>query len=45
MITVHNKFLVGTLGNFINRNFSFINKKIEGIITERKVDFKIKKQL
>lgn len=42
MITVHNKFLVGTLGNFINRNFSFINKKFEGIITEGKVDSKIK---
>ena len=42
MITVHNKFLVGTLGNFINRNFSFINKKFEGIIIEGTVDSKIK---
>lgn len=42
MITVYNKFLVGTLGNFINRNLSFINKKFEGIITEGKVDSKIK---
>lgn len=42
MITVHNKYLVGTLGNFINRNLSFINKKFEGIITEGEIDSNIK---
>ena len=31
-ITTHNKFLVGILGNFINRNLSYINKKFEGKI-------------
>lgn len=34
----HNKFLVGMLGNFVNRNLSFINKKFDGIIKEAKVD-------
>lgn len=38
---VHNKFLVGVLGNFINRNLSFIVKKFDGIITESKIDSKI----
>lgn len=42
MITVHNKYLVGTLGNFINRNLSFINKKFDGIITEGIIDQNIK---
>lgn len=42
MITVHNKYLVGTLGNFINRNLSFINKKFNGIITEGIIDSNIK---
>lgn len=37
-IIVHNKFLVGALGNFINRNFSFINKKFNGVIKEGKID-------
>lgn len=42
MITTHNKYLVGTLGNFINRNLSFINKKFNGIITEGTKDNNIK---
>lgn len=38
IIATHNKFLVGMLGNFINRNLSFINKKFEGVIKEAKID-------
>ena len=38
MVQVHNKFLVGVLGNFVNRNLSFINKKFDGKITEGIVD-------
>lgn len=34
----HNKFLVGVLGNFINRNLSYINKKFEGKIPNGKID-------
>ena len=41
MIQVHNKFLVGVLGNFVNRNLSFINKKFEGKITQGKIDEEI----
>jgi methionyl-tRNA synthetase len=37
----HNKFLVGMLGNFVNRNLSFINKKFDGIIKEGKIDEEI----
>ena len=44
MILVHNKYLVGTLGNFINRNFAFINKKFDGIITEGIIDENIKNE-
>lgn len=42
LINYHNKFLVGVIGNFINRNLSFINKKFDGIIKEGKIDPKIK---
>lgn len=38
LIGVHNKFLVGVLGNFINRNVSFINKKFDGVVKEGNVD-------
>ncbi len=38
IIQTHNKFLVGMLGNFVNRNLSFINKKFDGIIKEGKID-------
>ena len=38
LIMAHNKFLVGGLGNFINRNVSFINKKFDGLVTEGKID-------
>ena len=41
IIGTHNKFLVGMLGNFVNRNLSFINKKFDGIIKESKIDEKI----
>lgn len=41
IIQTHNKFLVGMLGNFINRNLAFINKKFEGVIKEGKVDEEI----
>ena len=34
IIQTHNKFLVGMLGNFVNRNLSFVNKKFNGIIKE-----------
>ena len=43
IVGVHNKFLVGMLGNFVNRNLSFINKKFYGIISEGKIDQEIKK--
>ena len=42
IIQTHNKFLVGMLGNFVNRNLSFINKKFDGNITEGTIDEKIK---
>ena len=38
IVQTHNKFLVGMLGNFVNRNLSFINKKFDGIIKEGKID-------
>ncbi len=38
LILAHNKFLVGVLGNFINRNLSFIKKKFESTVTEGKID-------
>ena len=40
----HNKFLVGMLGNFVNRNLSFIVKKFDGIIKEADVDENIKNE-
>lgn len=42
IIQTHNKFLVGMLGNFVNRNLSFINKKFDGSIQEAHIDEKIK---
>lgn len=41
IIQVNNKFLVGILGNFVNRNISFINKKFEGLITSAEIDQEI----
>ncbi|MDD4035961.1 MAG: methionine--tRNA ligase [Bacilli bacterium] len=38
IIQAHNKFLVGVLGNFVNRNLSFVSKKFDGIITEGNID-------
>ncbi len=40
-ITIHNKFLVGVLGNFVNRNLSFIKKKFDSVIKEGKIDSNI----
>jgi len=44
LIQAHNKFLVGVLGNFINRNLSFVNKKFEGNIKEANIDDNIKQK-
>lgn len=38
LINYHNKFLVGVIGNFINRNLSFVNKKFDGIIKAGNID-------
>lgn len=43
-IQIHNKYLVGVLGNFINRNCSYIIKKFSGIITEGKIDEEVIKK-
>ncbi len=43
IVQCHNKFLVGSLGNFINRNLSFVLKKFSGRITKGSIDDKIKK--
>lgn len=43
IVQTHNKFLVGMLGNFVNRNLSFVNKKFDGIIREGIVDEEIKR--
>ena len=40
-ITVHNKFLVGVLGNFVNRNLSFIKKKFDSIVKSGNIDSNI----
>lgn len=37
-IITHNKFLVGILGNFVNRNLSFLSKKFDGLIKEGIID-------
>ncbi len=44
LITTHNKFLVGVLGNFVNRNLSFINKKFDGLIASGNIDKTIKEK-
>lgn len=41
IVQTHNKFLVGMLGNFVNRNLSFINKKFDSEIKEAKINEKI----
>ena len=41
IIQIHNKFLVGVIGNFVNRNLSFIVKKFDGLIKEGKIDAQI----
>ena len=42
MISTYNKFLAGGLGNFVNRNLSFIKKKFGGVIGSGKVDPAVK---
>lgn len=42
IVQTHNKFLVGMLGNFVNRNLSFVNKKFDGVIKEGTIDPEIK---
>ncbi len=44
LIQTHNKFLVGALGNFINRNLSFIVKKFDGIIRTSEIDPLVKEK-
>lgn len=41
-IEKHNKFLVGVLGNFVNRNLAFLVKKFDGIAKEGHIDKKIR---
>ena len=41
LVLAHNKFLVGVIGNFINRNLSFINKKFDGVIKKAEIDVDI----
>ena len=41
-VQVHNKFLVGVFGNFVNRNLSYIIKKFDSKIPNGKVDEGIK---
>ena len=43
-IQTHNKFLVGILGNFVNRNLSFINKKFDGVISKGNIDENIREK-
>ncbi len=38
MINTHNKLLVGGLGNFVNRNLSYLVKKFEGKVSGGAVD-------
>lgn len=38
LAAVHNKFLVGGFGNFVNRNLSFLKKKFDGILPAGTVD-------
>lgn len=42
-IQTHNKFLVGVLGNFVNRNLSFVVKKFSSLVPSSKIDENIKK--
>lgn len=44
LINFHNKFLVGVIGNFINRNLSFVNKKYNGLVKEASIDDEVKKK-
>lgn len=41
MVAAHNKFLVGVIGNFVNRNIAYVNKKFGGKIVCGNVDKEI----
>lgn len=41
--SVHNKFLVGVFGNFVNRNLSYLNKKFDGVIPNGEINKDIQK--
>ncbi|GHV02200.1 methionine--tRNA ligase 1 [Clostridia bacterium] len=43
LIAAHNKLLVGGLGNFVNRNVSYLKKKFDGVIPAGKADAEIQK--
>ncbi|MBO4355655.1 MAG: methionine--tRNA ligase [Clostridia bacterium] len=45
MISTYNKVLVGGLGNFVNRNLSFIKKKFGGIIQPGTIDPVVEKHV
>ena len=45
MISTYNKVLVGGLGNFVNRNLSFIKKKFGGIIQPGTIDPEVEKHV
>jgi len=42
ILKMHNKYLVGMFGNFVNRNLAFIHKKNNDIISEGIVDENVK---
>lgn len=42
LISTYNKFLAGGLGNFVNRNLSFLKKKFGGVVPAGTVDAEVK---
>jgi methionyl-tRNA synthetase len=38
LIEIHNKYLVGGFGNFVNRNLAFIKKKYNGVLPNEKIE-------
>ena len=42
LISTYNKFLAGGLGNFVNRNLSFLKKKFSGVVPAGTVDAEVK---
>jgi Methionyl-tRNA synthetase len=43
LISTHNKLLVGGLGNFVNRNLSFLKSKFGGVVPNGEIDNNIRK--